>query len=63
MWRKFHVDRTTGKRVLKIAFRNLAYNQGYEIEVIILPTQHPVRMALLFSFLKILFDFTFGEFN
>ena len=36
----------------KIAFMNLAYIKGYGIEVIILPTQHPVRMALLFSFFK-----------
>ena len=36
----------------KIAFRNLAYIKGYGIEVIILPTQHSVRMALLSDFLK-----------
>ena len=26
--------------------------KGYEIDVIVLPTQHPVQMAFLFSFLK-----------
>ena len=38
---------------IKIAFRNLAFIQGYGIEVIILPTQHLVRMAVLFGFLKL----------
>ena len=37
---------------VRIHYIKIAFFKGYEIEVIVLPTQHPVRMALLFSFIK-----------